>query len=240
MAMKAGIFTTTIAKVVDMGVQETRHFKMVFDPGVAVDFEAGQFINIFIPETAEHKAIKRPYSIASPPIWKGYLDLCWKRIEGGIATNFLWTLKEGDKLTIQGPLGRFTPRQPLPKTIVFVSTGTGIAPFRSMIHVLLEQKAPCEVWNIFGNRFDEDILYKEEFEELARKHKNFHNVFTVSRPKNWKGENQYVQFMLKKYQPDPKDKHIYICGLTNMIMEVQKTALELGYTKEQIIYEKYD
>jgi NAD(P)H-flavin reductase len=238
--MKAGIFTTTIEKIVDMGVQETRHFKMVFDPGTVFDYDAGQFINIMIPETPEHKAIKRPYSIASAPIWKGYLDLCWKRVPGGIATNYLWTLKEGDKLQIQGPLGRFTVRQPLPSTIIYVSTGTGIAPFRSMIHVLLDQKAPVEIWNIFGNRFDEDILYKEEFEELARKHSNFHNVFTVSRPKAWKGETQYVQHMLKKYIKDPKDKQVYICGLTNMINEVNAAALEMGFTKEQVFYEKYD
>ena len=238
--MKAGIFTINIEKIIDMGVQETRHFKMTFPPDTPFDFDAGQFINIMVPETPEHKALKRPYSIASPPLWKGSIDLCWKRIKGGIATNYFWTLKQGDKLQVQGPLGRFTLRQPPPSTIIFVSTGTGIAPFRSMIHVLLDQKASVQIWNIFGNRFDEDILYKEEFEDLARKYPNFHNVFTVSRPKAWKGETQYVQQMLKKYIPDAKDKHVYICGLTNMINEVNAVALEMGFTKEQIFYEKYD
>ena len=238
--MKAGIFTTTIEQIADMGVQETRHFKLNFEPGTQFDFEAGQFVNIMIPPTGEHKLIKRPYSIASPPDWKGYLDLCWKKVNGGIATNYLWTLKTGDKIEIQGPLGRFTFRQPAAKTIIFVSTGTGIAPFRSMIHNLLKNGTNHEIWNIFGNRYEEDILYKEEFEELASKHKNFHNVFTISRPKTWKGETQYVQFMLKKYVLDPKDKHIYICGLTNMINDVQRTAFEMGFTKDQIFFEKYD
>ena len=237
--MKAGIFTTTIEKIIDMGVQQTRHFKLAFDPGVDFDFEAGQFVNTMVPVEPQ-KLVKRPYSIASPPHWKGYFDLCWKRVEGGFMTNYLWQLKEGDKLQIQGPLGRFTLKQSLPKTIIFISTGTGIAPFRAMIHTLLKQGATNEIWNIFGNRFDEDVLYQQEFEDLAKKYKNFRNVFTVSRPKAWKGETQYVQFMLKKYIPDPKDKHIYICGLTNMIQEVQKTALEMGYTKEQIFFEKYD
>lgn len=221
-----------------MGVQETRHFKLAFRPEDDFDFEAGQFVNILLD--ADTKVIKRPYSIASPPIWKGFLDLCWKRIEGGFATNRLWTLKKGDKLKIQGPLGRFTSKRPFPKTILFISTGTGIAPFRSMIHALLEKQEPCEIWNIFGNRYESDILYQEEFEGLAKKHLNFHNVFTVSRPKYWKGETEYVQHMLKKYQPDSRDKHIYICGLSNMIQEVVKVGIELGYTKEQIFFEKYD
>ena len=238
--MKAGIFTTTIEKIIDLGVQETRHFKLAFEPGTEFDFEAGQFLNILVPETSEHKPLKRPYSIASPPLWKGFVDLCWKRVHGGLATNFMWTLKQGDKLQIQGPLGRFTARKPLPKTIIFISTGTGIAPFRSMIHVLLQEGAACDIWNLFGNRYEEDILYKEEFETLAAKHPNFRNVFTVSRPKAWKGETQYVQHMLKKYIPDAQDKHIYICGLTNMINEVVATATEMGFAKEQIFYEKYD
>ena len=236
--MKAGIFTTTIEKIVNMGVQDTRHFKLTFEPGAAFDFEAGQFVNIMI-QTPD-KLIKRPYSIASPPGWKGYLDLCWKRVEGGFVTNHLWQYKEGDKLQVQGPLGRFVLKQPLPKTIIFVSTGTGIAPFRSMIHTLLDQNASCEIWNIFGNRFDEDILYQKEFEDLAAQHKNFHNVFTISRPKTWKGETQYVQFMLKKYISEPKDKHIYICGLTNMINDVVKVGTEMGFMKDQIFFEKYD
>lgn len=238
MAMRAAVFDVTIEAIADMGVQETRHFKLTFRPGDLFDFEAGQFVNILLDK--DGKTVKRPYSIASPPIWKGFFDLCWKRVEGGLVTNYLWTKQKGETLKIQGPLGRFTARRPLPKTLVFVSTGTGIAPFRSMFHTLLDQGATCEIWNIFGNRYDTDILYQEEFEELEKKHKNFHNVFTISRPKLWKGENQYVQFMLRKYLPDPSDKQVYICGLTSMIEEVQKTALELGYPKEKIFFEKYD
>lgn len=239
--MKAGIFTTTVEKIVNLGVQETRHFKLVFEPGTFFEFDAGQFVNLLLPETPARKAIKRAYSIASPPIWKGYLDLCIKLVPNGQGTPWIWTLKEGDKLTVQGPLGRFTAPKPLPKRIVYISTGTGIAPFRSTIHTLLDQKADVEIWNIFGNRFAEDLYYKEEFEELAKKHSNFKNVFTVSRPnENWKGEKEYVQFMLKKYIPGAADTSIYICGLTDMINEVVKTATEMGFEKAQIHFEKYD
>jgi glycine betaine catabolism B len=121
--MRAVILDTKIEEIYDIGVQDTRHFKLVFPPGSQFDFEAGQFINIMVD--LDTKVIKRPYSIASPPIWKGYLDLCWKRVEGGLVTNWLWQKQKGDTLKIQGPLGRFNLKQPLPKTVVFVSTGTG-------------------------------------------------------------------------------------------------------------------
>ncbi|PIW64925.1 MAG: hypothetical protein COW12_04270 [Candidatus Omnitrophica bacterium CG12_big_fil_rev_8_21_14_0_65_45_16] len=237
--MKAGIFTTTIEKIISQG-PELKRFKLAFAPGTEFDFDAGQFASIMIPSQEPGKVVKRAYSIASPPQWKGSIELCLKLVKDGFATNYMWGLKEGDSVQIQAPLGRFVPKQPLPKTLVYVSTGTGIAPFRAIYHDLLSKGTPVEIWNIFGNRYEDEIIYKEEFEELARKHSNFKNVFTVSRPKTWTGEKEYVQFMLKKYIQNGQDKNLYICGLTNMINEVEKTALEIGFEKTHIHYEKYD
>lgn len=236
--MRAGIFTTTIENVKDIGTNDSRHFRLAFEPGTVFEFDAGQFVNIIIP--APEKTFKRPYSIASSPTWQGFIDICWKKVSGGSATAYLWTLKAGDKLDIQGPLGRFTLPAELPQRVVFVSTGTGIAPFRSMMHCLLEKKAPVEIINIFGNRYEDDILYREEFEKLEAENSRFKNVFTVSRPKNWTGETAYVQEMLRKHVAADPGTRIYICGLTAMILEVEKAALELGFDKKQIHYEKYD
>jgi len=97
--MRAGIFTTTIEEIKDLGVQDTRHFKLAFEKDVDFHFEAGQFVNIMV-ETPE-KLVKRPYSIDSPPHWKGFIDLCWKRVEGGLITNILWNFKAGEKLASQ-------------------------------------------------------------------------------------------------------------------------------------------
>jgi NAD(P)H-flavin reductase len=155
-------------------------------------------------------------------------------------TNYFMKLKEGDHLQIQAPLGRFVLKKPFPQRIAFVATGTGIAPFRAMIFQLLKEGTDRDLWLIFGNRYETDILYDEEWKELAEKHSNFHYVPTVSRPKTWTGEKEYVQGLLPKYLKTPADTHVYICGLTNMINEVQKTALEMGFTKEQVFFEKYD
>jgi len=237
--MKAGIFTTTIEKIIPLG-PDLKRFKLAFAPGTEFDFDAGQFASVILPGKEPGKPIKRAYSIASSPQWKGWIELCLKLVPDGYATNFMWQLKEGDTVQIQAPLGRFVPKQPLPKTLVYVSTGTGIAPFRAIYHDLLAKGATVEIWNIFGNRYETEIIYKEEFEELARKHPNFKNVFTVSRPQTWTGEKDYVQVMLKKYIQNGQDKHLYICGLTNMINEVEKAALEIGFEKAHIHYEKYD
>lgn len=238
--MKAAIFDTRIEKVLDLGVQETRHFKLVFPPAAPFDFDSGQFVNALVNSAEQGKLVKRPYSIASPPYEKGSIDLVWKRIEGGFMTNYFWKLKEGDTLQVQGPLGRFGFKKPLQKHLVFVATGTGIAPFRSMIFQLFKDGTDRDVWLIFGNRYETDILYDDEWKDLAVKHSNFHYLPTVSRPKQWTGEREYVQKVLAKQKFPPAETHVYICGLTNMINEVQKTALETGFPKEQILFEKYD
>ncbi len=237
--MTVSIHNTKIKKIIQQGI-DTRHFTLAFDAGVEFNFKAGQFVNFVVPPQGEHKAVKRPYSIASSPYHKDYIDITWKRVEGGYVTNYLWTLSEGDSIQVQGPLGHFCLKDPLPKGIVFVSTGTGIAPFRSMIYDLCHDKKAVEMWNIFGNRYETEILYKDEFDALAKKYPNLHNFFTVSKPKTWTGEKEYVQFLLKKHIPDPQGKHIYICGLKNMISEVVKVSEEIGFKKEQIFFEKYD
>lgn len=208
--MKAGIFNTTIEKIIDLGVQDTRHFKLVFESGVAFDFEAGQFVNALASSDPDPKIIKRPYSIASPPYQKGYIDLVWKRVEGGFMTNYFWKLRERDQLQIQGPLGRFGLKQPVPPRLVFVATGTGIAPFRSMILQLFKQGTDRDVWLLFGNRYETDILYDEEWKDLAGRHPNFHYLPTISRPQHWTGEKEYVQKLLVKSIRSPENAHLYI------------------------------
>ncbi len=236
--MKAKITAVRIQKVIEMGVQETRHFKLVFDPNDPFDYEAGQFVNVLSEK--DGKPIKRAYSIASAPFHQGEIELCWRKVQCGTLTPLLWNLKEGDRLTIQGPLGHFTLKPPLPKRLIFVSTGTGIAPFRAMIHQLLHQGTNCEIVNIFGNRFAADILYREEWEALEAAHPNLKNYFVISRPVGWDGETGYVQASLKKNISSAKDSQLFICGLSTMIQNVVDAAKEIGFTKEQIHFEKYN
>lgn len=158
-------------------------------------------------------------------------------------SNHLCDLKDGEEMTFQGPFGSFILRPPM-RDRVFIATGTGIAPFRSMLHWLLadrERHSGHRVSLLFGARFEHDIYYREEFERLAAQHSNFRFLPTLSRGgPEWTGLRGYVQEHVPGIVGDRKDMHAYICGLDKMVSANRELLKSLGWDRKQIVYEKYD
>lgn len=227
---------TKLEKIFEL-TPTVRTFRLRFPEGKWVPFKAGQFCMVHVPR--DPKTLKKAYSICSSPFETGYIDLCIKLVEGGYTTNWFWTLKEGDEVTVTVPYGGFVMKEPLDYEFVFVATGTGLAPLRSMIRVLLRDGFRGPIMLIFGVRYENEVLYGDEFRELEKRYANFKFVPTVSRPKEWKGEVGYVQEKLKQYITDPMGKQIYVCGLVPMIEAVQKAAEEIGFDKKHVHFEKY-
>ncbi|MGD0508919.1 MAG: hypothetical protein ABSA27_14045 [Terriglobales bacterium] len=134
-------------------------------------------------------------------------------------------------------------RPPLGDT-AFIATGTGIAPFRSMLHWLLAERdrhQGRQFWLLFGARREQDIYYREEFERLAADHVNFHFLPTLSRGEaGWKGLRGYVQEHLAEIVGPRTDMHAYICGLDKMVKANRELLKRLGWDRTSIRYEKYD
>ena len=232
-------FDVTVGSIRDFG-NETKDFEMLFDPGKEMPFLPGQFASMVLPQP-DGKVIRRAYSIASPPEEKQHLVLIIKRVDGGQVTQWLWTLKPGDRFRIHGPFGKFVLPDRLDFEPVFIATGTGVAPFRSMIHSLLRGGFGGRMSLIFGTRYDTMIPYHEEWLNLCGRHPNLTYIPTVSRPSpGWKGETGYAQTQAEKFLRDPAGKRVYICGLNEMIQAVQEACLKIGFRKDQILYEKYD
>ena len=232
------IYDVTIGSIIDFG-NETRHFDLFFESGKTLDFIPGQFVAVLCPK--DGKIIRRAYSIASPPEQKDHLSLVIKLVKEGIVTNWFWTFKEGTKIQVHGPLGKFILPDKIDFDPIFVATGTGIAPFRSMIQSLLLHGVKRKISLLFGSRYENQIPYHEEFLALEQKHSNFTYIPTISRPTpEWKGETGYVQTKIEKFFSVPDGKRVYICGLNEMIQAVQEVCLKQGFQKEQISYEKYD
>jgi len=229
---------TVIEKITILSPR-VKNLRFKFSEPEPFHFLAGQYVQVIDP--AGPKPIRRSYSIASPPLRSDSFDLCVTHVEGGPVSSFIHQLKEGDSVDTMGPLGKFILPETLPRDTVFIATGTGIAPFRSMLLDQLERKTSHSLYLLFGNRFEEDILYCDEWESLKRLHPNFFNLWTLSRPAvSWSGEKGYVQEKIQSFIPDPALKDFYLCGLNAMIVQVQEKLASLGVPKEQVHYERYD
>ena len=124
---------------------------------------------------------------------------------------------------------------------MFIATGTGIAPFRAMAPDYLSHPHAAQLTLVFGVRHENSIYYRDEFEELARQHRNFNFWPTLSRPEpSWSGRTGHVQIHLLEAIGDRRDLDVYICGLKAMVDDVRAILKGLGFDRKQIIFEKYD
>ena len=225
----------------------TKRFWVEVQGDEAINFEAGQFVTMDLPISDKRLKRWRSYSIANAPNTEGgrELEFCIVKAENstGGSKFFFEEAAIGTPIRFKGPDGTFTLKQPLDnRDLVFICTGTGIAPFRSMIWDIYKHQIPYKsIHLIFGTRYEKDILYRAEFEELEKKLHNFRYDVVLSREPNWKGWKGYVHeiYMHEYYEKRP-DVDFYICGWSNMIDDVvAKLMIDLGYDKSQIHYELY-
>jgi len=220
----------------------TKHLEFEMKGVPRFGFVAGQWLS-FKTNKPDGEEIIRAYSIASPPTDNNRFALCLNRVQDGFMSNFLCDMKEGDEIGCQGPFGDFILRPPMRDTI-FIATGTGIAPFRSMLHWLLSDGSRHQgkhLHLIFGNRTEKDIYYHDEFLRLAEEHPNFHYLPTLSRGgPDWQGLRGYVQEHVSAISQNRTDMHAYVCGLDKMVKANRDLLKSLGWDRKSILYEKYD
>jgi CDP-4-dehydro-6-deoxyglucose reductase len=214
---------------------EIRHF--VFEAPEPLLFAAGQFVSF--SRIFQGKSVTRAYSIVSVPDGRRF-DLCLNLVRDGIFSPYLFGLDPGARVHMKGPYGAFTFRSPATDAVL-IATGTGIAPIRSMLLDRLPNDSGNRYTLLFGVRYEHGILYREDFELLAREHANFRFWPTLTRPPaEWTGRTGRIQAHLDDAIGDRRDLQIYVCGLKCMVDEVRTIAKALGFDRRQIVYEKYD
>jgi ferredoxin-NADP reductase len=233
------------ARVIEIqAVNETvRRFWLQIPELTRFDFEAGQFVTMDLPIGEKRLARWRSYSIANAPDDSNVFELCIVRSGNGEGTRYLFEdVEVGSEIRLKGPDGTFVLPEHIEKDLVFICTGTGVAPFRSMIQDIQNSgKGYRNIHLIFGTRTEEGLLYRAEFEALERVMPNFKYTPVLSRQAEWAGPKGYVHsvYMAQYATPRP-DVVFYLCGWSNMIDEaVANLMVTLGYDRKQIIYELY-
>jgi ferredoxin-NADP reductase len=207
--------------------------------------EPGQWVNFILP--TPQGEIRRAYSIASAPDCTPSFEIAVTKVIGGPGSGYLCGLGVGARLRAIGPQGFFT-RAPLdPSPTLFVGTGTGVAPLRAMMRAAVAAAATTPLWLLLGVRHTIDLLYRSEFEALARSHEHVRVFFTLSQGEaDWSGRRGYVQEHIRELWGSLIDlnrgePHVYVCGLERMITAVrQLVRKDMGVPRERVHSERYD
>lgn len=200
-------------------------------------FEAGQYISIDVGEGE-----RRSYSIASAPAMDHAVEICVDVSPEGKGSTYLKNLKPGDEVNFIAPLGQFLiSSETKEKKLLFVATGSGIAPLRSMMVDLLEERQEKrEIHLHWGLRNVEDMFWEEDFRRFHKYFSNFTYHMTLSKPpSHWPLCAGYVTECIKNEMKVDADWGAYLCGNKVMIEEVSKLLEEMGILKDQIHFEKF-
>jgi ferredoxin-NADP reductase len=204
------------------------------------DFKPGQFVTLDLPIHEKPNKRWRSYSISSWPDGSNVFELIIVLNQRGAGTQYLFNhAKVGSELTFRGPQGVFTLPPVIDKDLFLICTGTGVAPFRSMVHHIKNKEiAHKNIYLIFGSRKKEDLLYFDELSKLHSEVNNFQYIPTLSR-QHWEGHHGYVHPIYQHICAAHQPALFFLCGWKHMIDEAQKRILEMGYDEKMIHLELY-
>jgi ferredoxin--NADP+ reductase len=220
------------------------------------DFKPGQYVTLGIPGSAARlvgtepeevdpqpdKLILRAYSIASSSKAKEYLEVYVNLVSDGTFTPRLFALAEGDRLWLKKRIqGMFTLDDVADdKQIIMVATGTGLAPYMSMLRTDPESHSSRRYAVLLGARHIRDLGYHQEMVELSERRSNLLYLPILSRPEgDWPGPVGHVQELWRQGHlerawggiPSAANTHIFLCGNPAMIAEMLQLAEEAGFKR---------
>jgi len=219
---------------------DTRRFFIQIPEISTFEFVPGQFITLDLPIHEKSNKRWRSYSIASWPDGSNVIELLIVLNPNGLGTPYLFNeIKVGSELTLRGPQGVFVLNQPMDKDLFLICTGTGIAPFRSMVHHIFHQKIPHQkIHLIYGCRKKNNLMYFEELNALQKEMKDFIYIPTLSR-EEWEGRTGYVHDVYSELITQYVPSNFYLCGWKQMIDDAKNKIIGLGYDKKDIHIELY-
>jgi CDP-4-dehydro-6-deoxyglucose reductase len=186
-----------------------------------LQFLAGQYIDFLLKG-----GDRRSFSMANAPHADELIELHIRQVAGGNFTDHVFNkMKERDILRLEGPLGSFFLREDSTKPIVFVASGTGFAPIKSIIETAFHRKVARPMVLYWGARRPKDLYLNPLPEKWAREHPHFRYVPVISeaRPEDqWTGRGGFVHRAVMEDLPDLSGHQVYACGVPIMVDSARK------------------
>ncbi|OGH92099.1 MAG: hypothetical protein A2534_02755 [Candidatus Magasanikbacteria bacterium RIFOXYD2_FULL_39_9] len=205
--------------------------KLNFKPGQYMEWTLGH-------ESQDVRGMRRYLTIASSPTEEGLMIGVKFYPNSSSFKQSMLFLNEGDQIIVSQLAGEFVMPKDTSKKLVFIAGGIGITPFRSMIKYMLDKNEKRDVILLYSNRAPSDIAYKDIFDQ-AEKKLGMKTIYTVTDqpcPKDWTGENCFIdEMMIKKAAPDYKERIFYISGTHAMVVAFVEVLQKMGVPKRNIV-----
>jgi len=204
------------------------------------DYQAGQYIRMFLPHSApDDRGTSRYFTIASSPTEKEYLMITTKVIKSTFKKTLNY-LKKGDLVEFFGPSGSYVLDNS-EKQHIFLSGGMGITPFRSMITYASHNKIPIPITLLASFQKEEHIVFYDELKKIAEENSSIKVIFSLTNPyKEWKGESGRISDkLLHTYLTHSGDTIYYICGPDPMVDSTRDMLVKQGVDVEAINVEYF-
>lgn len=198
-------------------------------------FRPGQHLNVAI-EDEEGRPVYRPYSPVNRP-GTDTVALAVKRYPDGTASAWLHERTPGDHVPLTAPSGTLSLRD-LDRDVVFLSTGTGITPMLSMLSQYLDEGEGHATF-LFGERTQEDLMYRETLDRLSASHKALTVEYVLS-DEDWAGRSGFVQDHLWDVVDADTSAHFYVCGVPQMVVDTTSVLQEAGIPDEHVFTEGWE
>ncbi len=200
-----------------------------------VDFKPGQFFFVTIKINGTDRT--KHFSFSNSPTEKEYIEFT-KRITDSEFSKALNKLKISDWAKLRMPYGSFTFEGEYEK-ITFLSGGIGITPIRSICKFVTDMKLPTDIILLYGNSREEDIIFRDDLDDIQAINKNIRIVYTLTSPdidkKIWQGKTGYIDDeMIREEIADYKERVFYICGPPKMavsLADILKNKLDIQENK---------
>ena len=201
-------------------------------------FRAGQYVDIRIPGTEEH----RSYSMANTPAANDHLEFILKVFPGGRFSSLLDESFVRTTLEVTGPYGTCVLRESSDRDVVLIGGGAGMSPLWSLLNDIAERGLKRRVTFYYGARARRDLFYLDNLEELATRLAGFRFIPALSEPlpeDNWQGETGLITEVVDRTLTAGSEVEVYLCGPAPMIDAALPVLARKGIQEERILFDKF-
>jgi glycine betaine catabolism B len=204
-----------------------------------LDYKAGQFFFVTIKVNGENAV--HHFSFSCSPTDKGYIEFT-KRITQSPYSQVLNVVKQGDWAHLRGPAGSFTLPEDV-RPLAFIAGGIGVTPLRGMLRFIVHEKLPFNVKMLYGCPNTEEIIFRDELDEMAKSNPNITIDYALSGPDfppGWPGKKGFIsKDLISETIPDYKDRAFYISGPPKMVTSLMDQVKALGVPEGQIKHDSF-